>query len=157
MYRIEYNKKNDNNTLSSIKSLTIETDDIKMMRNVDVIYNSDKHLVALYLKYLKFCHDRKNNFHEFTILNNNIENEMVIKSIISSDWLINQDTLSDMEEELLQRKKEFEKKIDVLKDSTRLYDQHQVRLMQYFIDSISYLKDIDELDILDEKIFMKGR
>ena len=159
MYRIEFKKEKSNNGLylPIIKNLTIDLDDILMMKNIDILYNGNKYLVALYLKYLKHCCHKKRTIYELTIPNNNLENGYIINSIISTDWLINQDTINDNIDELEKRRELFQKTIEELRESPKIHDQHQILLMQYFIDTFDFLKQIDELCTLEKQMFSKRR
>ncbi len=139
MYSIEYNKEINSNEgiFKNIKSLTIDKDDILMMKYLDIINGDDKNLVSLYLKYLKFCKKNKTDFENFTILNDNKANTDVISSVILCEWLINSGSLQFNGEEYQRRKKIYEDMIDYLKNSSRVHDQHQCILMQYFVDTLN--------------------
>lgn len=150
MYSIEYNKEiNNSSQFSNIKSLTIDKDDILMMKYIDILYKGDKCLVSLYLKYLKFCRAKKKEIDEFTILNDSESNQKVIASIINCDWLINKNSLEINSEEYGKRKNVFQDEISFLKDSKRLCDIHRCQLMQYYIDTF------DKNMINDNKVLMK--
>lgn len=138
MYKIEYNKEmvNSIGTYRNVKGITIDTSDILMMKYVDTIHNGDKNLVTLYLKYLKHVTKHKDKSSQYEILNNKPENERIIASIISTKWLINEDSLYFNKDVLEKRKEEFLNEIDFLKESKKVNDQQYILLMKYFIDTL---------------------
>ena len=154
MYKIEYNKEeqNRNKTFGIIKSITIDSSDIMMMKYVDTLRNGNRNLVSLYLKYLKYLkhnHKEIDTKERFTIMNDKPENEKIIASILDAGWLINEDSLTLSKEYLDSRKKDYLKEIDFLKDSPKVNDQQQILLMQYFIDTFNN-------NVIEEKEFVKS-
>ena len=140
MYNIEYNKEMRKvGSLNNIKSITIDTEDILMMKNIGLMHNGDRNLIILYLKYLKYCLLKHVKPTKFGIINN-ASNEDIIKSIIECNWLINEKALEHDSTEYDKRKEYFEKEINLLKDSKKSYDKSQCLLMQYFIDSLEKVK-----------------
>lgn len=138
MYTIEYNKELNANkgVLKNIKSISIDEEDILMMKNIDILHGGNKSLFGLYLKYLIFSKKNKNNNERFTILNNGLNNAEVISNIILCDWLINEKSLSLNKEEYLRRKELCQDAINYLSGSNRSYDKKRCILMQYFIDTL---------------------
>lgn len=154
MYSVEYNKetKSNHGTFRNIKSITIDKDDIMMMKNVDIIHGEDKNLFHIYQKYLKFCRKTKDNIDKFTILNDNQNNEEIIASIFLCDWLVNEDGLEINKEVYLQRKKVFQEYIYENKASKRSYDERKCMLMQYFIDTIDKVLENENEKVLKKEI-----
>ena len=152
MYTIEYNKEINYNQgiFKNIKSVTIDKEDILMMKYLDIVNGDDKNLVSLYLKYLKFCKKNKTDYDNFTILNDNRANTDVISSIIFADWLINSGSLQFNIEEYQRRKVNYQSMIEFMKSSKRVHDQHQCMLMQYFIDTLDKTQD-KEKEMVKEK------
>ncbi len=154
MYSIIYSKdtKNNQGIYKNIEGITIDVKDIKMMKYIDVLHKGDKYLVTLYVKYLKLCHKKKKELSTITILNDNPNNEKIISSIIDCPWLINEYSLTLNSEEYKKRKEVFQKEIEFLKNSKKLNEQHQVMLMQYFIDEFDDNIYLDELKDYVKKI-----
>lgn len=140
MYNIEYNKiTTKNGTLNNISSITIDSDDILMMKYVDILHKGDRNLVILYLKYLKYCYLKRVKPDKFGIKNNS-KNENLINSIIACDWLINEQSIKLNIEALEKRKEYFQSEINYFKNSNKSYDKHKCLLMQHFIDSFDKVK-----------------
>ena len=152
MYTIEYNKEANYNQgiFKNIKSITIDKEDILMMKYIDIINGDDKNLVNLYLKYLKFCKKNKTNYDNFTILNDNKFNTEVISSVLLADWLINAGSIQFNSDEYQRRKVNYQGMIDYMKTSKRVHDQHQCMLMQHFIDTLDKAL-IKEKELVKEK------
>ncbi len=136
MYKINFSKDClREGLLCYVEGITIDVSDILMMKYIDILHEGDRNLVSLYLKYVRNYRKKKEQPETITILDNNNENERIIISIISCDWLINEGSLDFNREEYDNRKIKFLEQIDLLKDSKRDVDIHQCMLKQYYIDT----------------------
>ena len=135
MYTIEYGKvsSDKDSVYKNIKSVSIDKEDIMMMRYIDVFHGGDKNLFGLYLKFI--LSGKKNNSDYFTIMNN-VNNKDIIASIITCDWLVDEKSIEYNEDVYLKRKTTYQDAIKSLKNSKKAHDERQCLLMKYFIDTI---------------------
>ena len=150
MYSIKYQneEKEIKGAFRNIKSITLDKSDIMMMQYVDLLSGGDRNLIILYLKYLKYCLINLEKTNKFTIENNTSSNERIINSVLSTEWLINENSITLNIDEYKKRKEIYENEIIKLKESHRAYDVHKILLMQYYIDTLN--KRLEE-----EKIKLK--
>ena len=141
MYKIIY-KDNvvDEDILERIDSIAIDVKDINNMKYVDIIYKGDINLLILYVKCLKYYHSKLKLNERFVINNNYDENKNIIKSILSCNWLINEDDVINNLDELENTREEFQEEIDFLDGSKTLKDLHRIYLMQFFINTLKQAK-----------------
>ena len=113
MYKITYNDENSTN----IESITIDVRDIDNMKYIDIIHNGDIYLLLLYVKCLKYYKRKINLNNHFTIENNFIENENIIKSVLNCEWLINEDDVISNLDKLEETNEKFQEEINFLGES----------------------------------------
>ena len=151
MYTIKYqNEKNEiKGPYQNIKSITLDKSDIMMMQYIDLLYGGDKNLIILYLKYLKYCLIHRENVSKFTIENNTSSNEKIISNILSTEWLINENSLSINNDEYQKRKEIYEKELIRLRGSQRTHDVNTSILMKYFIDTLNENLEKEKIKLKD--------
>lgn len=139
MYSIQYYKKEKHDRCLNIKSVTIDLSDIK-----NVIY--DDKLIYLISLYARINRLKITDVDSITILNNNNINLLYIYEIINCEWMINKENFDYSEELLIKKVKELNILINRYENSKKQGDkiklQNKIHLFKYWINSISYKKNL---------------
>ena len=154
MYKVIYKKElTGDNIIENIDSVIIDVSDIDKIKYIDVTDKNDIDLLTLYVRCLKYYHNKLQLNDRFVINNNYKGNKKITKAILNCDWLINEDDIIYSLDELETKSDSFNEELDSLEESTALKDIHKSILINYYLTTLKQAKK--RIGIDDPKKYIK--